>query len=57
MQQGVGGCQISLKKNYEDVRFNVTMGWVSVEFLEKKHYVTLEWPPKTEIKKMRYLFG
>ena len=30
---GVGGCQISLKKCYEDVRFNVisvTMGWVGV---------------------------
>ena len=44
---GVGGCQISLKKHYKDVRFNaisVTRGWVGVKFPEKKHYVTLEWP-------------
>ena len=35
----MGGCQISLKKRYEDVRFNVisiTRGWVGVEFPEKK---------------------
>ena len=44
---GVRGCQNSLKKRYEDVRFNVirvTRGWVGVEFPEKKRYVTLEWP-------------
>ena len=38
MQQGVGGCQISLKKYYEGVLFNiisVTRGSVGVEFPEK----------------------
>ena len=38
-QHGVGGYQISLKKNcYKDARFNiisVTRGWVGVEFPEK----------------------
>ena len=35
------------KQRYEDLRFNVirvTRGWVGVEFLENKRYVTLEWP-------------
>ena len=25
---------------------SVTRGWLGVQFPEKKHYVTLEWPPK-----------
>ena len=36
------------EKCYKGVRFNVisfTRGWVGVQFLGKKHYVTLEWPP------------
>ena len=36
---GARGCQISLKKHYEDVWFNVmsvTRGWVGVKFPEKK---------------------
>ena len=40
------------KKRYEGVRFDVisfTRGWVGVQFLGKKRYITLEWPPKTEI--------
>ena len=44
-QMGVG--HIFRKKRYEGVRFNVisvTRGWVGVQFPEKKHYVTLEWP-------------
>ena len=35
---GVGGCYLSLKKRYEDVRINVisvTRGWVGVNFPEK----------------------
>ena len=47
MQMEVGGCQIFRKKHYECVRFNVisvTRGWVGVQFPEKKRYVTLEWP-------------
>ena len=35
---GGGGCQLSRKKRYEDVRFNVisvTRGWVGVNFQEK----------------------
>ena len=46
----MAGCQISLKKCYEDVWFNVInvtgvqREWVGVEFPEKKRYVTLEWP-------------
>ena len=39
------GCQLSLKKRYEGVQFNVisvTRGWV--KFPGKKRYVTLEWP-------------
>ena len=38
---GVGGCQISNEKRYEDVRFNVssvTRGWLGIEFPEKKRY-------------------
>ena len=39
------GCQLSRKKCYEDVRFNVisvTRGWMGVKFPEKNRYVTLE---------------
>ena len=42
-----GGVNFSGKNRYEGVRFNVisvTRGWVGVQFPEKKHYVTLEWP-------------
>ena len=42
-----GGVKFSGKKRYEGVRFNVISvkrGWVGVQFLGKKHYVTLEWP-------------
>ena len=44
---GVGGCQLSQKKRYEGVRFNVisvTRGGGGVKFPGKKRYVTLEWP-------------
>ena len=44
---GGGGCQLSRKKCYDGVRFNVisvTRGWVGVKFPGKKRYVTLEWP-------------
>ena len=46
-QWGVGGCQLSRKKRYAGVRFNVisvTRGWVGVKFPGKKRYVTREWP-------------
>ena len=39
---GVGGCQLTWKKCYEDVRFNVisvTRGWVGLKFPGKKRYV------------------
>ena len=39
---GGGGCQLTWKKCYEDVRFNVisvTRGWVGLKFPGKKHYV------------------
>ena len=43
-----GGVQLSWKKVIaRGLRFNVisvTRGWVGVQFPEKKHYVTLEWP-------------
>ena len=45
---GGGVCQLSQKKRYEGVRFNVisiTRGWVGVKFPRKKCYVTLEWSP------------
>ena len=48
---GVGGSQLSRKKRYEGVQFNVisvTRGWVGVKFKGKKRYVTLEWPLNTE---------
>ena len=41
------GCQLSRKKRFEGVWFNVITvmrGWVGVPFPGKKHYVTLEWP-------------
>ena len=44
---GGGGVIFSGKKRYEGVRCNVisvTRGWVGVQFPEKKHYITLEWP-------------
>ncbi len=37
---GGGGCQLSRKKRYEGIRFNVisvTRGWVGVKFPGKKH--------------------
>ena len=44
----MGGCQISLKKRYEDLRFNVisiTRGWVGgCRISRKNSYVTAEWP-------------
>ena len=46
-QIGVGGVNISRKKRYEGVRFNVisvTRRWVGVQFPGKKRYVTIEWP-------------
>ena len=49
--QGVGRCQLSRKKRYEGVRFNVisvTRGWAGVKFPGKKRYVTLEWPRTIE---------
>ena len=42
-----GGCQLSRKKRYEGVWFNVIRvmrGWVGVKFPGKQRYVTLEWP-------------
>ena len=42
-----GESQIFWKKRYEGVRFNVISimrGWMGVQFPEKKHYVTFEWP-------------
>ena len=47
-----GGSNFPRKKRYEGVTFNVisvTSGWVGFQFPEKKHYVTLEWPPINEI--------
>ena len=44
---GGGVCQLSRKKRYEGVWFNVirvTRGWVGVKFPGKQRYVTLEWP-------------
>ena len=44
---GGGGFQLSWKKRYKGVRFNVisvTRGRVGVKFPGKKRYVTLEWP-------------
>ena len=49
LRNAAGGCQISWKKRYEDVRFNVisiTRGCVGVRIPGERHYVTLEWPPK-----------
>ena len=43
-----GGPQLSRKKHYEGVRFkviSVTAGGWGANSLEKKRYVTLEWPP------------
>ena len=40
-------CQISRKKHYECVRFNVisvTRGWVGVKFPGTKRHVAHEWP-------------
>ena len=39
----VGVCQISRKKRYEGVRFNVIGVTVGVYFPGKRRYVTLEW--------------
>ena len=49
---GMGGYQISCKKPLQGCRPMVQCqllalrggGWVGVNFLENKHYVTLEWP-------------
>ena len=46
---GGGGCQLSRKKRYEGLRFNVisvTRGWVGVKITGKKRYVTLECPQR-----------
>ena len=42
-----GGGQLSGKKHYGGVRFNiisVTRGWVGVKFPGKERYLTREWP-------------
>ena len=44
---GGGGINLSGKKHYEGVRFNVisvTRGVGGGQISRKKHYVTLEWP-------------
>ena len=44
---GVGGCQVSLKRPVTKMYGSTLLalrGGVGVEFPEKKHYVTLEWP-------------
>ena len=44
---GLGGWQISRKKWYEGVLYNIiriTLGWNGVKFAGKNCYVTLEWP-------------
>ena len=58
---GGGACQLSQKKIYEGVWFNVnisiTRGWVGVKFPGKKRYVTLECPHKQSSatsKKIKY---
>ena len=40
---GVSGCQLSRKKCYKGVQFNITQrGFIDVEFSEKKRHVTLK---------------
>ena len=53
LRRAMGSVSFPRKKSYEGVRFNVisfTKGWVEVKFPGKKHYVTLEWPPRVNIR-------
>ena len=55
----MGGIRFSGKMRYEGVRFNViivTRRWVGVQFPEKKHYITLEWPHTALHRTYLYLF-
>ena len=58
--EGVGGCQISLKKAlitkmYGSTLFALRGGGYKIP--RKKDYVTVAWPPKTEARTDRCLTG